>query len=87
MITKEVTVTQRVHVTVDPAKFTPAFMADFCEHFYPFDTVDQHLAHLGQLHVRGLADHHSFIEGYGNADDMGIRFFVANGSTEIEVAA
>jgi len=87
MITKEVTVTQRVHVTVDLAKFTPEFMAEFRESFYPFDTVDQHIAHLGQLHVRGLADHHSFIEGYGNADDMGIKFFGSTGSSETEVGS
>lgn len=87
MITKEITVTQRVFVTVDVPKFTPEFMAEFRKSFYPFETIDEHLAHLGQLHARGLANNHSFIEGYGQAKDMGIRFFITTGSTETEVGS
>lgn len=87
MITKEVTVRQSVHVTVDESKFTREFMAEFRKHFYRFSTLDEHIAHLAQLHARSLAADHSFIEGYGQAKDMGIRFFIATGSTETEVGS
>jgi hypothetical protein len=63
-----------VEVHIDEAKFTPAFMEEFRKVFYPFQTLEDHLLHLGQLYARGIADDHAFIEGYGRADDMGIFF-------------
>lgn len=69
-----VQVTQQVRVAVDDAKFTPEFMAEFRDVFYPFYTVEDHIRHLGQLYVRGMAHNGAFIEGYGNTAEMGIRF-------------
>jgi hypothetical protein len=69
-----VQVTQQVHVSVDEAKFTPEFMADFRDVFYPFQTVEDHVRHLGQLFARGIVYNGAFIEGYGKTEEMGIRF-------------
>ena len=71
---KTVIVEQTIRVTVDESKFTPEFMQEFRESFYDFDTLDDHIKHLGQLCARGIADDFSFIEGYGKASDMGIKF-------------
>lgn len=72
--TKTVAVTQFVLVTVDADAFTPEFMEDFPRHFYPFDTLDEHIEHIAQLAARGLIDGtNPFIEGYGRAEEMGIR--------------
>jgi hypothetical protein len=73
-LSKEVRVTQVVKVTIDESKFTPAFMQEFREYLYPFFTIERHLEHLGQLYARGIASDFSFIEGYGPAMDMGIKF-------------
>lgn len=67
-------VEQSCRVVVDAAKFTPQFMEEFKETFYRFDSIEDHIKHLGQLHLRGLANNHSFIEGYGQAAEMGIVF-------------
>ncbi len=69
-----VTAQQSVIVTVDPKKFTKKFMQEFRESFYNFHTIEEHVRHLGQLAIRGIAGNGAFIEGYGEADDMGIRF-------------
>ena len=63
-----------IEVTVNRKKFTAKFLADFRKMFYNFTCINDHLEHLAQLHARGLADNHSFIEGYGQAKDMGITF-------------
>jgi hypothetical protein len=80
---RNVEVSQTVQVTVDEAKFTPEFMAKFRASMYPFQTIERHIEYLGQLHARGLADEYSFIEGYGQAADFGIRFRVVDGYQEI----
>lgn len=67
-------VTHEVEVEVPDTLLTEEFMAEFRKHFYPFTTAREHLEHLAQLNVRGLADNHSFIEGYGKADEIGINF-------------
>lgn len=71
---RRVVVEQEVTVEIDTKKFDAKFMREFRESFYPFMTRDEHLQHLAQLYCRGLADNGSFIEGYGKAADMGIRF-------------
>jgi hypothetical protein len=64
-----------VEVEVDESKFTPEFMAEFRESFYPFTTIEEHIEHLAQLYVRGIAQpYNDFIEGYGMSDDFGIKF-------------
>ena len=90
MLTKQVSVTQAVKVSVDESKFTPEFMAEFRQSFYNFDTVDDHIEHLGQLFARGLVGGYlpdEFIEGYGPAEAMGIHFYEVPGSTEVEITA
>jgi len=74
MITKTVTVTILVEVTVDETKFDDAFMADFRKQMYHFTSLDRHIEHLGQMHARGLYNDEDFIEGYGQAKEMGIKF-------------
>ena len=87
MTKKKVAVRQVVEVSVDEAKFDEAFMSAFRATMYPFQTIDDHIEHLGQLFARGIAvNEHSFIEGYGIADAMGIRFRdMRDGETEIVV--
>ena len=75
MTTKQVAVRQVVEVTVDESSFDETFMAEFRASMYPFTTIDHHIEHLGQLFARGIAvNEHSFIEGYGVAKEMGIKF-------------
>lgn len=75
-MTKTIEVTQYVTVTVPDDLLTEEFMAEFREHFYDFTTVDEHLYHLAQLRARGIYDSDSFIEGYGNAKELGIKLEV-----------
>jgi len=81
---KTVLVTQSIKVTVDESKFDDTFMEEFRESFYPFTTINEHIEHLGQLYARGMAGNTSFIEGYGPAKDMGIKFSEESIETEIE---
>jgi hypothetical protein len=78
-----VAVTQIVEVTLDETKFTPQFMAEFRESFFHFTTTEEHALHLAQLHARGVSDDGEFIEGYGPAKDMGIRFKVIDQTEEV----
>lgn len=71
---KTVRVIQEIEVDLDETKFTPEFMAEFRESFYPFTTLDEHRCHLAQIFARGIGDGASFIEGYGPAKGMGISF-------------
>jgi hypothetical protein len=81
MKTYTVEVHQTIKVTVDESKFDDAFMREFRESFFPFDTIDEHVEHLAQLEARGIAD--DFIEGYGPAKDMGISLVQVNWETEL----
>ena len=81
---KKFLITSQVHVSVDETKFTPQFMSEFKESFYPFESIEEHLSHLAQMHARGLCDDHSFIEGYGQAQSMGIKFSIV--STQVDCA-
>lgn len=87
MITKQVNVTQTVEVTIDETKFTPDMMASYRETFYPYHSLDDHMGHIAQLEARGLTYQphigNEFIEGYGPANEMGIKARVVD--TEIEV--
>lgn len=82
----EYIVTRQVFVTVDESKFTESFMEEFRESFFPFFTVDDHREHLARLYAVGIIDGWSdeFIEGYGPANEMGIKF--RDGWTETEKA-
>lgn len=84
MTTKTVIVTQTIKIDVDESKFNETFMEEFREFFYPFTTINEHIEHLGQLYARGMASNTSFIEGYGPAEEMGIKFLEDGVETEIE---
>lgn len=81
---ESVIVTMYVDVEVDETKFTEEFMQEFREAFYDFHTVDDHIEHLATLFARGLVYNGSFIEGYGETEDMGIKFKMIDIDREIE---
>jgi len=83
-MTKTVIIIQYVKVTIDESKFNDAFLQEFRESYYPFHTLEEHLEHLAQLYARGIYDNGDFIEGYGEAKDMGIIFETKGTETEIE---
>ena len=83
MVVKEIEVVQMVTVAVDESKFTPEFMETYRRSFNDFHTLDDHLAHLGRLFAQGLADDGSFIEGYGLAAGMGIKFTLGDVHEEL----
>lgn len=67
-----------IEVGLDETKFTPEFMEDFRNHFYDFNTIEDHAKHLAQMYARGLITEYSeFIEGYGPPKELGIIFDVA----------
>lgn len=74
MTTFNVAVTQVVAVTIDETKFDDVFMEEFRDSFFNFDEIEEHAEHLAQLYARGICDNGDFIEGYGPAKEMGIRF-------------
>jgi hypothetical protein len=77
MKTFHVEVRTYVEVSLDEAKFTPEFMAEFRRDFYDFATLAEHAEHLAQLASRDAVS--SFIEGYGLAKEMGISFVMRGG--------
>jgi hypothetical protein len=83
-----VDVTQRIEVNLDEAKFDEAFMAEFRDYFFSFDSIEEHAEHIAQLQARGIVNlegyfaSREFIEGYGIAKGMGISARVID--TEIE---
>lgn len=81
-----VRVTQWVEVELDETKFDEVFMAEFQESFFPYDRLEDHAEHLGQLYARGIAGASSdeFIEGYGPVKEMGIRFAERGQEEEVE---
>lgn len=84
MKTFTVEVAQVVTVELDETKFDEAFLAEFRKHFYRFDDIDEHAKHIAQLEARGLiSDWKPFIEGYGPAEDMGIKTAAVVESIEI----
>jgi hypothetical protein len=79
-----VEVTQIITVTLDESKFDDTFMEEFRESFYQFDTLEEHAEHLAQLEARGLVnDYKPFIEGYGPAEEMGIKLKAGPAHTEV----
>ncbi len=74
---------QEIEVTIDKKKFTKKFMREFYDSMYHFDTIEEHVAHLGQLAARGLAHNGDFIEGYGPAEDMGISFRITSEASHV----
>ena len=82
----QVLVSQYVDVVINTDKLDAAFMAEFRESFYPFETVEQHAEHIAQLAARNLIDNHrpdQFVEGYGPLAEMGIGFTKHAAQTEV----
>lgn len=82
-----VEVTQLVEVELDESKFDEAFMEEFRQSFYQFDTIEEHAEHLAQIHARGVIELDSytpeFVEGYGPQNEMGIKAKTIDTSMEI----
>lgn len=71
----QVVVEQEFEITLDAEKFDEAFMQEFRESFYSFDTLEEHAEHIAQQQARGAIDitiTPEFIEGYGPSSEMGI---------------
>lgn len=79
-----VEVTQFVTVEVPDSLLTKEFMEEFRGYMYEFDTREDHLTHIAQLAARGVIHESSFIEGYGPAEEVGIKFRVDDVYTELE---
>lgn len=71
---RQVQVTLTVDVEIDETKFDANFMEEFRQNYIDFDSLDDHIEHLGQLAARGIETQFSeFIEGYGSTKEMGIK--------------
>lgn len=73
----DVEVTQTIRVKLDEAKFTPEFMREFRQHFFPLFSLSDHAEHLAQMMARGVVELNGdlpkeFVEGYGPIGEMGI---------------
>lgn len=77
-------VIQTVEVEIDETKFTEDFLSSFREDFYQFKNIEAHVKHLAQLNARGID--RDFIEGYGPAQDFGIKFTAIDQDEEILAA-
>lgn len=77
---KRVQVVMTFDIEIDESKFTPEFFAQFDAAISPFgDDLNEHFEHLAQLFARGIVNGDSFIEGYGPASELGIRFISPRG--------
>ena len=84
--TFRIAVTQFVEVTLDASKFDDAFMQEFRDSFFRFDTLEEHAEHIAQLQARGVIDVQGcdeFIEGYGPSQEMGITALVYDAETDV----
>ena len=92
-----VDVTQTVEVTLDETKFTPEFFAEYNETITYLGGDDgdieyalrQHAEHLALVHAAGREDLESrsaFVEGYGPAEEMGIKARVVDTDTDVLAA-
>lgn len=73
----EVEVERVVNVEIDADKFDDEFMEDYRKSFdSSFYDIEDHIRHLGWLYAAGRIDGtpNEFIEGYGIAKEMGIKF-------------
>lgn len=80
---KRVQAVMTFDIEIDETKFTPEFFAQFDAVISPFgDDLNEHFEHLAQLFARGVVTGDSFIEGYGPASEMGIRFISPLGQAD-----
>ena len=73
MKTYQTTVERDIEITIDETKFTPQFMKDFRDSFYPFETIEDHVEFLAGVINNGMRSN-EFVEGYGVLSEMGITF-------------
>lgn len=82
----EVEVTRYVRVEVDETKFTEEFMKEFRKYIdSSVETIEEHIEHLGWLYAAGHIDNNEFIEGYGEAKEMGIKFSEQGFGDDIDI--
>lgn len=84
-------VTVFVDVDLKEVAFTEQFMEEFRLGFYPFDTLEEHAAHVAQLVAREVIDpiwsdygQEQFVEGYGRIGDFFSRVEIDDFETEAE---
>lgn len=77
------TVSTDVEVMVDETKFDAEFQKEFGEAIDPsIKTVEQHVRFLAE-HLTGFSGS-DFIEGYGPAEDMGIKVTIGSSGADID---
>ena len=89
---KVVKFSQYVEVEIDEKKFDDEFCKAFNRYFFDAskyaenreEELDEHIKHLAQLNARGIYDDTDFIEGYGPAKEMGIKFDILDTEGEID---
>lgn len=72
-----------VDINYDPARFTDEFMEEFREHFYDYDTIEEHLEHIAYNYFVNGTSEDDFLEGYGVLKDFGIKFIGDHVATEV----
>ncbi len=78
-----VEVTLGVEVELDETKFDEKFFEEYTKNFYHYDTIEDHAKYLAWLFATARVDNDEFIEGYGPAKRMGIKFTELNARQEI----
>ena len=73
-----------VEVEIEESKFDETFMKDFRAMFFDFYTLEDHIKHLAQLYFKDGYTNSDFIEGYGQAENMGIKFKELDVEIELE---
>lgn len=74
MKTFNVEVRRGFTVTVDETKFTEAFLQNFMEHFSgSVETVEDHVGYLARQYAAGNVSNDSFLEGYGELSEFGVK--------------
>lgn len=76
----EARVSAEFEVHIDPTKVTPEVLAEFSRYITPVHDIDELAEYLADTYARGVYDNSSFIEGLGDATEMGIRFVGTNGA-------
>lgn len=73
-MTKTITVTQEIEVTVDESRFTPEFMENYSKYFHECEAVEDHMKYIAESYARGIVmSNHDFLEGYGKLNEFGIK--------------
>lgn len=79
----QVAVTLNVEVELDETKFDDAFFEEYTKNFFSYDTIEDHAKYLAWMFATARIDNGEFIEGYGPAEEMGIKFKELDDTQEI----